>query len=50
MHVWEYIPNAIYSGLIYIDTLITSYYERRGSWTQEMLQTTVLYAIVENRR
>lgn len=48
--MWEYIPNTIYSGLIDIEALITSYYERRGSWTQEKLQTTVLYAIVENRR
>lgn len=48
--MWEYIPNTIYSGLIYTEVLITSYYERRSSWTQEMLQTTVLYASVENRR
>lgn len=44
--MWEYIPNTIYFGLIYTEALITSYYERRGSWTQEMLQTTVLYANV----
>lgn len=46
IHMWEYAPKTIiYSGLIYTGVLITSYYERRGSWTQGMLQTNV-----ENRR
>lgn len=39
------IYNTIYSGLIYTEALIMSCYEKRGSWTQEMLQTTVCTGI-----